>query len=300
MKYISLDLETTSLIPNPNHIIMASMIVDDTDPNSELGGTPAENLPHFTAFVKQYDETGENYHGQAGAMAMNAWIFKILSDSKETPPYPIHQNRERPDNKLRSFEEAACSFINEHFRGADGKFGRATLAGKNVMGFDLQFLPPKLKSKFRHRAIDVGTLMWLPSDELIPDLKTCKERCNINTPVAHDAYQDALDVIRVIRYNNTQKRSRPSKHSLTYSVDGEIRTIGSDSAHVTGADLLLASGGDLYFKYPSTSRLGKVHQHDLWSGAHIGDFLSKDPNCSGTGLPTLPRGAFIKQDFAVL
>jgi len=177
--YVSLDLETTCLTPNPNHILMFSFVLEDTD-RPEV---PVEELPHFTGFVDQPTITGSAF-----ALSMNSWILDRLSGrSMEPSKYEIYN--------AENFEKGAVRFLHEAFRGR-----RGTVAGKNVAGFDLQFLPYTVKGCFKHRVMDIGmACMDLAWDQQVPDLLECKKRCGIDTPVAHDAREDALDVIRCFR-----------------------------------------------------------------------------------------------------
>ena len=54
--------------------------------------------------------------------------------------------------------------------------------------------------RIRQRIIDPGILYtkW-HEDETLPNLDTCLERCNIDSTVSHNAVEDALDVISVLR-----------------------------------------------------------------------------------------------------
>jgi len=77
-------------------------------------------------------------------------------------------------------------------------------AGKNFAAFDMQFLYriPQFNKfvNFRHRIIDPAILFLQVGDEKLPDSKTCYERAGINNKVAHTAVEDALAVVRLIRY----------------------------------------------------------------------------------------------------
>lgn len=177
MKYVSLDIETTCLRPSPDHILMVSMVVEDT-----LADTPVEELPHFTAFVNLPHVSGDVY-----ALAMNGWILEIIA-GRTDGQYPV-----------LGFNETwaeAHRFLTVHF----GPTARITAAGKNVAGFDLPFLPRDLRDRFRHRVIDPGSLFLnFREDKAPPDLLTCLTRAGIDKPVAHDAREDAMDVIRLLR-----------------------------------------------------------------------------------------------------
>ncbi len=77
------------------------------------------------------------------------------------------------------------------------------MAGKNYASFDdrfLQQLPGGEDLHRFHRCIDPGMRYWNPRiDKVPPDTKTCLQRAGIDTEVQHEAIDDALDVIRLIR-----------------------------------------------------------------------------------------------------
>ena len=128
MKYISLDLETTGLDPVEDQILQISMVVEDTAIRC-----PLEELPHFTAFVKHPRISGNTY-----ALGMNGWILDIISGRKTNETgYPILPRYPTADG---SWDVQAQAFLTEHFGRA-----RITVAGKNVAGFDIPFLPKELQ-----------------------------------------------------------------------------------------------------------------------------------------------------------
>ncbi len=178
MKYLSLDLETTCLQPSPDHILQFSAVVEDT----ELKGIPVKDLPHFTCFVKHDRISGEAY-----ALGMNGWILDFVSGRVKNPPYPV----------LNSVEWVleAQEFIKRHFGTS-----KVTVAGKNVAGFDIPFLPESLRRSLRHKVLDPGTLFveWATDDQ-VPNFDQCKQRAGTAGPVAHDAREDAMDVILLLR-----------------------------------------------------------------------------------------------------
>jgi len=177
MKYIALDLETTCIDPKkPQNIIMASLVFEDTS----LSPLPdLEDLPHLTCFVEQ-----EEYCGSPFALSMNAWILEALA-KRDEKKYPIL--------KLDEFTQKSVEFIDYYF---DKK---AVLAGKNVMGFDFQFLPEALQNKFAYRAIDTGSVFIDWNRIYPPSSSDLKKMLNLEGEVSHDAYEDNLDTIRALR-----------------------------------------------------------------------------------------------------
>lgn len=181
MKYVSLDLETTCIEDKrPENILMISMVVED--PKNPL---PLEQLPHFTRFIKNNPISGELY-----ALSMNGWILDIVSGRNKTPPkYEISTGG--------FWELAANNFLDEHFGHLNNKI---FVAGKNVASFDLKFLPKELQRRFSHRVIDPAMKFTdLLNDEKVADLTTCKVKAGLTPTVAHDAREDALDVIATLR-----------------------------------------------------------------------------------------------------
>lgn len=187
MKYVSLDLETTCLQADPKHILQISMVVEDTS-----NPRPVEELPHFTCFVKH-----DRIEGEAYALGMNGWILDIISGRRKESAYPIcRYYADRPNNSGDdNWLGLALAFLDLHF--ADQKI---TVAGKNVAGFDIPFLPKDLRARFRHKVLDPGTLFvnW-ETDDQAPNFELCKQRAGMSGPVAHDAREDAMDVIRLLR-----------------------------------------------------------------------------------------------------
>lgn len=88
-----------------------------------------------------------------------------------------------------------------------GSRNRIVPAGKNFASFDLQFLIhggfPEI---FRHRTADWVSFYQRRNDKFPPELKLCKERAiamgcpDLTTEVAHRAYDDALDVVKLIQF----------------------------------------------------------------------------------------------------
>lgn len=181
MKYATLDLETTGIDEkSPKTILMVSLVIED--PKNPM---PLDQLPHFTCFVRQ-----KKIEGEAFALAMNAWILDIVSGRKEnTTGYPIYDEGQ--------WIQPALQFLKQHF---GDKEGRIFCGGKNVGTFDFLFLPDALRKMFSFRVIDPAMQFTdLLNDEKVANLETCKQRAGLDPVVSHDARQDNLDVIAVLR-----------------------------------------------------------------------------------------------------
>ena len=203
MKYVSLDIETTGLDAHQDQILQIAMVVEDTFKPE----TPVEELPSFVALLNH-----NYFRGNAFALAMNAWILSAIASGKSE--YPIYNVHEYPQQTFEPGEISGPSFnypmwIQNILTFLDAHFGegtRVTLAGKNVAGFDLQFLPQEIKNRVRHRVLDVGPLFVdFSKDAVVPDLKECMKRAYPDKvyEVSHDALEDARDVIRLLRTRYT-------------------------------------------------------------------------------------------------
>ena len=207
MKYVSLDLETYRLEPRDSSgIIMISMVAEDTNERK-----PVTDLPHFTAMI---DPGKDPVVGSPFALSMNAWLMVAIE---------IHRNAKNhnfvkqlvgagiPEPTITKAKAALSAYpvvsigqmivdahewLNKNF----GEKDRITVAGKNVAGFDMQFLPDVLKPRFRHAVIDVGCLFidW-DKDRQVPSTEKVMERIGLTTAGLHDAYHDALAAIIAVR-----------------------------------------------------------------------------------------------------
>lgn len=184
MKYLSVDVETTGLDPDKHKVVMFAAVLDDTN-----NPKPPDELSFYSCIINQEEK------GQREALEMNEWIFRMM------PEQGISQAQ-----FLVKFEQ----FLKDHgFVQEKGKYV-LNVAGKNVAGFDNIFLNniPGFSDKFRirSRCIDPTILYYDEQDEFLPDLQTCLLRAGISKNVAHDALEDALDIVLLIRNSNLFKQ----------------------------------------------------------------------------------------------
>lgn len=184
MKYVSIDIETTGIDAKQDQILMASFVVEDTE-----NIKPLRELPHFTFFLRH-----ARYAGNAYALSLNSWILKALSD-----PYKTEINGHPIINDgAYQWSYEVEGFIHQHFGES-----KAVAAGKNVAGFDLPFFPESIQNLFIHRVIDPGSV-FIDWDQNKPySLPQIKGAMGMEDTVTHDAYDDAIDVIRVLRTQYT-------------------------------------------------------------------------------------------------
>jgi len=196
MKYLALDIETTGLDPQKDQILQIGMVVDDTE-----NPKPVEELPKLNLFIKH-----ERYEGSSFALAMNTWILDILNSTSEPPEGSSIVNSEvlsagvylDEDGYLAHTNNPVLKFLFDNFKDLTEKI---TVAGKNAAGFDVPFLPDAITNAFDHRVIDVGSMYLRKEDKKVPGLKTCLSRASLLNEVSHDALDDALDVVKLVRYH---------------------------------------------------------------------------------------------------
>lgn len=227
MKYISLDIETTGLDPEFNQILSIGAVIEDT-----LNPLPFEELPKFHAVIRR-----ESVYGSIFALNLNKDLIQAMKDYSEARTEELKQEVEESfgakfynedevvealfqfcyDNGLvdrfdtNDWSHAAISnyfkFVNgKSYPVLTSKMPKTYLncAGKNFAGFDKKFLEklPRWKQVFsiRSRVLDPGILFvdWI-NDESIPSLDQCKQRAGIEGVVTHNAVEDAMDVVMLLR-----------------------------------------------------------------------------------------------------
>lgn len=204
MKYVSIDIETTGLDPLQDNILQLAAVIEDTKIN-----LPLEQLPRFNMFLWR-----PRFSGSAFALDLNKWIFKILSDYGESQKYPYGPQYSVSPNPFLTDVIApywmAPSLLFDWLKingiAPVGESKKTTLnvAGKNFGTFDKLFLEQledwNKKFKIRQRIIDPAILFvdW-DADDALPGLDQCKKRAGVSGEVTHDAVEDALDVIKIIR-----------------------------------------------------------------------------------------------------
>lgn len=187
MKYLSIDLETTGLDPENNQILEFGAVIEDTNNRLSL-----DELPTFHTFI----DNGDLIQGNAYALQMNSEILKKIATKEDGYNYV------EPRNLGWMFHRW---LMEQGFKTSEkNSIIKITVAGKNFGAFDLQFLNNcenfNAYVKIDHRIIDPGTLCvdWV-KDEHVPGLNECKARHGIDGEVTHNAVEDAIDVIKVLR-----------------------------------------------------------------------------------------------------
>lgn len=221
MKYVSIDIETTGLDPEKCDILSIGAVIEDT--NNPL---PLDQLPSFHVAIKR-----ENISGSMFAINMNRELIETIVNYQSTKDdnekseiikktgmkflyedevaidfyYFLYKNGLMNDNgSNRIYTQhpiyGEVPSINQKSIPSD----HLNVAGKNFGTFDKLFLErlPRWKQliKMRTRILDPAILFvdW-KSDESLPGLNLCKVRSEIKGEVTHNALEDAIDVVAVLR-----------------------------------------------------------------------------------------------------
>ncbi len=209
MKYISLDIETTGLDKNKNQIVEVGAVLD------KIGSTtPIEELPKFRA-VLLHDEMEmgffcANLHrdlwaeilevqkAHAENITETCYAFDIRIGDK----YPTYYCK--PEIFETIFHGWLCGGYPRPFAETTPEYIKINVAGKNPGSFDIPFLEalPSWQGmvKFQRRVLDPASHFIRLDDEHIPDLQECLKRCGLEGTVSHTAVDDAIDIIRIVRY----------------------------------------------------------------------------------------------------
>ena len=198
MKYVSIDIETTGLDPETCQTIQIGAVIEDT--NNPL---PIEDLPRFKCLVEHPQYTGSPF-----ALVMNKDILAQLGELERANKEERAEIRKRynilPEGLVA---KSLGMWLQANGLGdPESKTGqiRITVAGKNFATFDKLFLQ-KLSGwstsiQIRQRMIDPTILcMDWTKDDGLPNLAECMKRAGVEGAVTHDALQDAIDVVRVMR-----------------------------------------------------------------------------------------------------
>jgi len=183
MRYVSIDIETLGLDPTCCDIVEFGAVIDDFE-------SPLKDLPTFHCYLTKPRNI---YKGDVYAMFMHSKSSIFERIAKREPGYSYI-----PEDLL---DEVFAEWLQEQGYGEKDKI---VVAGKNFSGFDLPFLKTigfGTKTRLHHRVIDPGSMFFDPRiDEVPPGLEDCLKRAGIEKTVDHTAVEDAMDVIRCVRY----------------------------------------------------------------------------------------------------
>lgn len=205
MIYCSIDIETTGLDIEHCDIIEFAAVIDDLTDRK-----PLEELPRFHTYIAK-----RSLKGEPCALSMHPHIFRKIANADfktiDQEGCWISEGNERymridqlplyfkwfleknlPESLIHYTEQKTC------------QIKKLNIAGKNVSGFDIPFLKNKIKNwhglSFSQRVLDPAILYFEPGDLNLPDSLTCMKRAEIEGEVAHNAMEDALMVIKLLRH----------------------------------------------------------------------------------------------------
>ena len=220
MIYVSIDIETTGLDNDNSQTLSIGLVVEDTN-----NLKPFDELPKLEIAIIR-----ERLEGEIFALNMNKDLisdilsYKLAKTSEERRQIVLKTGREylyEEDVAKRIFHflydnKALDGKLDptDHVEVVNGKTYPAltskmkpfyfNAAGKNFANFDNKFLErlPRWKQclRARGRTIDPSILFvdWV-NDEAIPGLSLCKERAHLDPHVTHNAIDDAMDIVKLLR-----------------------------------------------------------------------------------------------------
>lgn len=192
MKYLAIDIETTSLKPEDDQILSFAAVLEDTE-----NIKPVKDLPSFYCMFKYDKIRGENY-----ALSMHPKLLREIATSKKSNIYEIKSKPFSLKLDFDDFNENFYNFLKENKLDCY----KLKVAGKNASAFDIPWIRNKVDGyktyfDFSHRVLDVGSVMVdFKEDDWIPNSEKCKERAELkDTDVSHNALEDCYDVIKCLR-----------------------------------------------------------------------------------------------------
>ena len=182
MKYFSLDTETTGTDRQNHQVLSAALVFEDTNKNPLR---PVEELPYFEGRVVYSELVGSPF-----ALNLNRDLIASMP-----------KNPDRANGWYSNTTEL-CGLMQVFIRNlrvnlALGYDDPIIIAGKNVAGFDLQFLP-EFRRICHYRTLDVGSVIMGADRERWEE----KDIPSLNELVpgqTHNALDDARDVITALR-----------------------------------------------------------------------------------------------------
>lgn len=197
MKYVSIDIETTGLNPETCQVLSIGAVIEDTD-----NIMPVKDLPTFHGVISSREISGDPY-----AINMNKDLIESMvywQTGKDDERHDLERLTGMKFYEKDEIVEAFYNFLLENGFERSPYQIHLTVAGKNFGTFDLKFLErlPRWKQyiRVRQRILDPSILYvnW-KEDTSLPGLGACKKRANLPEEVAHDAVEDAIDVILLLR-----------------------------------------------------------------------------------------------------
>lgn len=196
--YVSIDIETTGVDTARAQILEIAAVIDD-------GRTPIEQLPRYEAIIAHK----EFMYATPYAMNLNNGLIQRILKGEG-----ISQEEALKGFVMFLNEASSCANRWDEDHGKKPT-SRVSLAGKNAAVFDIPIIDEQtsmvsgyLNEMFRacknHRVIDAGN-MFFKYFGYIPTLEEIKKFMKDESPVTHRALDDALDVVKAVRFAYNDK-----------------------------------------------------------------------------------------------
>jgi hypothetical protein len=189
-RIVSIDIETTGFHPQNNDILEVAAIVSSLDADDREFLTNAHGANRFHCFIihetERWDPATLQFH-----IRNDFFKYKEEMLKRKVPAYRPYEFVVQLGMFLANLD-----VWNQSQQDRKENYS-ATAVGKNFGSFDLQFLNNLAdfgKQKyFRHRAIDLGNLLWDPKIDgnLLPSSEKCADFLGKVTTVKHRAMDDA-------------------------------------------------------------------------------------------------------------
>lgn len=198
MRYVSLDLETCDVDIHAGKILSVGVVIDDLNNQLEL-----DELPRIHLLVDRdpdtlpWHEIARKMNTELEARIKHLRSLTPKERRRELLPHEVFVTPEQVGPTL-------VAWLRTHgfARDEEGR-PKVVVGGKNPGTFDLRMLENDLEiDKYlaiHRRLVDPAMYFWRHGDLLPPALGECKKRAGLEETVAHDALEDALDVIRLVR-----------------------------------------------------------------------------------------------------
>lgn len=194
MIYVSVDIETTGVDREICQVLQIGAVIEDTK-----NVLPLEQLPKFQCLIER-----DQIVGQPMGLFMNSHLLSVISQLEVLQKEARMAHRKHHNIMPESMVAQAFAMWLQTNGFQQGAPISITVAGKNFASFDKVFLEklPKWNQNIRikQRIIDPAVLCvdW-ENDADLPNLNRCMKRLNVSGEVTHDALNDAIDVVRVLR-----------------------------------------------------------------------------------------------------
>lgn len=192
MIYVSVDIETTALVPIQGQIIQFGAIIEDTEKK-----LPYEELPKFEFLLENPFYTSDRPY----ALSMHPLLFAQLASVEK-----LDKEKKREKGVISVDDLAEEFYVFLKLNGIDPTRDPINVAGKNAASFDIPWCEQRIPNwnkwiRTSQRVLDPSILfLSFKDDKRLPNMKECKIRAGFTeVEIAHTTLADAMDVINLLR-----------------------------------------------------------------------------------------------------